>query len=326
MSLFGIGVSPLTTPTPRRELDCFLEASTPLSSTIAGGFSVDRGGFAFGLAAGVTVGTNGDSGSLLASGFFGVFASFASSLDKGAGLSLDSFFICGGGVASSFFVITGSDTLAVNFSNTFLVTASVAAGFGSGIEAGTGAALGVGFAAAGFVAERVGIDTAAAAAEESIASTEGLAGTGEGNFSFFCVPTATVVGRFFVTLVCFLEAGAKVGDCGDFGIGTATGCCALGDETETGLLMTGLATVRVGDGDAGGGGSPSNPNNLSVKGASRTPRDGCCVVTGAVGGETGVGVVAFSTTGLLAAAADVPFAFPFRVAGEGGTYPVGCAE
>ena len=94
--------------------------------------------------------------------------------------------------------------------------------------------------------------------------------------------------------------------------------------------MTGLATVRVGDGDAGGGGgglpSPSKPNNLSVKGASRTRCEGCCVAAGAVGGETGAGIVALSTTGLLVAAADVPLAFPFRVAGEGGTYPVGGAE
>ena len=324
--LFGIGVSPLTTPTPRRELRCLVEASAPLSSTIVGGFSVVRGAFAFGLAAGVTAGTNGDSGNLLVSAFFGVFAFFASSSGKVAALSLDSFFICGGGFSSSFFVMMGSGALAVNFSNTFLVTASVAAGFGSGIEAAAGAAIG-----AGFVVERVGIDTAAAA-EVFIASTEGIAGTGEGNFSFFCVPTATVAARFFVTLVCFLEAGAKVGDCGDFGIGTATGCCALGDETETGLLITGLATVRVGDGDEVGGGgellSPSKPNNLSVKGASRTRRDGCCVIVGAAEGETGVGMVDFSTTGLLvaAAAADVPFAFPFRAAGEGGTYPVGGAE
>ena len=317
----------MTTPTPRKELRCLVEASAPLSSTMAGGFLAV--GFAVGLDAGVTAGTKGDSGNWLLSALFGVFAFFASSLGI-----FGCCFVCGAGFDC--FVMVDSGAWIVNLSRTFLVTASVVAVVGSGIEAVAGTAVGVGTAAtdgfaAGFVA-RVGMDTAAAAAAVFVAG--GLAGTGEGNFSFFWVPTATVVARFFVTLVCFLEAGTKVGlgDCGDFGIGTAMGLCALGDETETGLLrtgllrITGLASVRVGDGDEGGGGglvSPSKPNNLSVRGASRTRGcDGCCV-----GGETGVGMVAFSTTGLLTEEGEeMPLAFPFREAGEGGTYPVGGAE
>jgi len=347
MSQLGIGVSFLTTPTPRNELRCLVAESVPFSSTIAGGFSVVRGsGVTAGLAAGLAAGAGAEGGSagLLPLTLAGGFASAAGAT---AGISFLAGSSCSVAMGASFF---SSKILVVAFSTAgfgtgaAFVAASMAAGVGSGIEAEAAAGVVVGVVVGAAVGAGAGSVAGATAGLNSFVATAtfgsflgdgagemvGLVATGDGIPSFFCVPIATLVARFLVTFAWFFEAGTKVGGAkvcsGDEGMGTCFGTCGDGDATALGLLML-LAMLRVGDGDVGGGGavSPNNPNNLSVRGASRTRGDGCCILGVATAGAGDVGgrIISRVAWGLpTGVALPPPLLVCFvRVCGDGGTYP-----